>query len=70
MDESVFTRANLSDVRIIMTIMFILVDEWLCQTVTGQIPVIECLLSGACGWLCLHPVMPIIKWRCFLRTQV
>jgi hypothetical protein len=45
-EEAHFTRANLSDVRMIMTIMHVLVEELLCQTMMGQIPVFECLLSG------------------------
>jgi hypothetical protein len=41
---------DLSDVRVIMMIMHVLVEELLCQVVMGQIPVLECLLSGASGF--------------------
>jgi hypothetical protein len=51
MDKPTFTRANLSNVRVIMTIMHISVDGLLYQTVTEQIPVLKYLLSGACGSL-------------------
>jgi hypothetical protein len=61
---------NLSDVRVIMTIMHILVEELLCQAVTGQILLLESLLSGACGCLRLCPFKPDIKCRCFQRTRL
>jgi hypothetical protein len=51
MDKPTFTRANLSNVRVIMTIMRVSVDELLCQTVMEQIPVLKYLLSSACGSL-------------------
>jgi hypothetical protein len=51
MEKSAFTRVNLSDVRVIMVIMRVLVEELLCQTVMKQIPVFECLLSVMCGRL-------------------
>jgi hypothetical protein len=41
---------DLSDVRVIMMIMHVLVEELLCQVVMGQILVLECLLSGASGF--------------------
>jgi hypothetical protein len=55
-------RVSLSNVRVIMVIMHVLVVELLCQVVTRRIPVIECLLPGAHGrlWLCL--VFFGIKW--------
>jgi hypothetical protein len=34
-----FTRVNLSDVRVIMVIMHVPVEELLCQAATGWIPV-------------------------------
>jgi hypothetical protein len=43
MEKPAFTRANLSDIRVIMTIMRVLVEELLCQVVTGRIPVLECV---------------------------
>jgi hypothetical protein len=35
MEKPAFTRVNLSDVRVIMMIMCVLVEELLCQAVTG-----------------------------------
>jgi hypothetical protein len=35
MERLAFTKANLSDVRVIMMIMRVLVEELLCQAVTG-----------------------------------
>jgi hypothetical protein len=61
MEKPTFTRANLSNIRVIMMIMRILVEE-LCETVMGWIPVLECLL--------LHPIMLDIKWHGFLRTRL
>jgi hypothetical protein len=68
MEKPIFTRMNLSDVRLIMMIMHVLMEELLCQVVTELILVLECLLLGARGCLWLHPVMTGIKWRCFLST--
>jgi hypothetical protein len=65
--KAIFTRANLSDVRVIITIMHVLVEELLCQAVMGWIPILKCLLLGARGHLWLRPVMLGIKWRCFPR---
>jgi hypothetical protein len=46
---------TLSDVRMIMVIIRVLVVELLCQTMTGQILVLKCLLLGMrrCQRLCL-----------------
>jgi hypothetical protein len=68
MEKPTFTRVNLSNVRMIMTIMRVLVDKLLCQMVMEQIQVLECLLSGVCGCLWLHPIVLGIKWRCLSRT--
>jgi hypothetical protein len=38
-------EGSLSDVRVIMTIMRVLVEELICLVVTGWILVLECLLS-------------------------
>jgi hypothetical protein len=35
MEKPTFTRMNLSDVRVIMAIMRVLVEELLCKVVTG-----------------------------------
>jgi hypothetical protein len=42
-EKLAFTRANLSGVRVIITIMRILVEELLYQAVMGLIPVLSCL---------------------------
>jgi hypothetical protein len=69
MEKSTFTRVSLSNVRFIMVIMRILVEDLLCQAVTGPILVLKYLLSGAYGhlWPCL---MQGIKCHRFLRTQL
>jgi hypothetical protein len=70
MEKPAFTKANLFNVRVVMTIMHVLMEEFLCQAMTGHIPVPECLLSGVRGRLWLHPVMLGIKWHCFLRPRL
>jgi hypothetical protein len=57
MEKLTFTGANLSDVRVIMAIMHVHMEELLCQAATGQILVLECLLLGARGRICLRPFM-------------
>jgi hypothetical protein len=47
MEKSAFTRIDLTDVRVIMVIMRVPVKELLCQAVTGWIPVLKCIMSGA-----------------------
>jgi hypothetical protein len=42
MDKPAFTRVSTSDVRVIMAIMRILMNEFPCQAVMGWIPVHEC----------------------------
>jgi hypothetical protein len=49
MEKLAFTRACLSDDRIIMAIMCAPLVELLCQTVMGWIPALEYLLPGMCG---------------------
>jgi hypothetical protein len=58
MEHPVFTKACLSDVRVIMMIKLVPVVELLCQTVTGWIPVLKILLSDVCGCLWPCPIMP------------
>jgi hypothetical protein len=60
-------RASLSDVRVIIAVMCVLMVEMLCQVVMEQIPVLECLLPGTRGrmWSCL--VLCDIKWHRYLR---
>jgi hypothetical protein len=60
--------ASLSDVRVIMVIMLVLVVELLCQAVTEWILVLECPLPGARGHLRLCLVLLGIKWPCYSRT--
>jgi hypothetical protein len=49
MEMLTFTRVNLSDIRVIMEIMRVLVVELLCQATTGHILVLKYLLSDAQG---------------------
>jgi hypothetical protein len=49
MEKLNFTRASLSNVGVIMTIMRVPLVELLCQTMMGQIPILEYLLPGARG---------------------
>jgi hypothetical protein len=51
MEKPAFTRASLSGVRVIMTIMCVPVVVLLCQAATGHLPVLKYLLSGARGCL-------------------
>jgi hypothetical protein len=36
-------RVSLSDVRVIVTIMHVLMVKWLCQVVMGWVPILEWL---------------------------
>jgi hypothetical protein len=67
MKNPTLIRASLSDVRVIMVIMHVLVVDLLCQAVMGWILVIMCILPGACGRLRLRLVLPAIKWPRYLR---
>jgi hypothetical protein len=58
---------GLSDVRVIMTIMHVLVVKPLCQVGMGRILVLECMLPGTRGPQRLHPVLSGIEWRFFPR---
>jgi hypothetical protein len=51
MENPTYIGVSLSDVRVTMVIMCVLIMELLCQAVTGQFPVLECLLLGMCGHL-------------------
>jgi hypothetical protein len=48
--EAAFTKANLSDVRVIMEIMHVLMEESLSQAVLERISVCECLFVK-CVWV-------------------
>jgi hypothetical protein len=74
MDQNIYGElhpywASLSDVRVIMMIMYVLMMELQCQAVMERIPALECLLSGTRGhlWLCL--VLCGIKWHHHPRTH-
>jgi hypothetical protein len=51
MEKTAFTRAFLSNVRVIMTIMCVPMVELLCQVAMGQTLALKYQLSGvrACG---------------------
>jgi hypothetical protein len=68
MDNSTFLGASLSDVKVIMTIMHILIVKLLCQMVMGWIPVLECPLPGTHGRLGLCLNLSSIKWPHNSRT--
>jgi hypothetical protein len=70
MEKPTFTKVSLSDVRVIMAIMRVHVVELLCQTAMGWIPVLKYFLLGACGRLWPCSIMPRIKCRRFLRSQL
>jgi hypothetical protein len=55
-------QASLSDVRVILAIMRVLMMELPCQAVTGQILGLKCLLSSACGRLWLRLILSGIEW--------
>jgi hypothetical protein len=59
MGSPAFIEASLSNVRVIMAI--VLVVELIYQAVTGRIPALECLLSGARGRLGLCLILSDIK---------
>jgi hypothetical protein len=48
LENSAFTRACLSDVRVILVIMHVPLVELLCEVTIGWIPTLEYLLSGTC----------------------
>jgi hypothetical protein len=68
MEKAAIIGSSLSDVRVTMVIMHVLVVELLCQVVTGQILALECLLPGAHECMRLHLVLPGIKWPRYSRT--
>jgi hypothetical protein len=51
---------SLSDVIVIMRIMCVLMVKSLCQVVMGQVPVLECMLSGVHGRPRLCLVTPCV----------
>jgi hypothetical protein len=62
--------ASLSGVRMIMTIMHILVEELLCETLMVWILLFQCLLLGVRARLWLRPIVPDNKWHCLRRTRL
>jgi hypothetical protein len=61
MKKLAFTKENISDFRVIMTIMRVPVEELLCWAATGWIPVLKYLMSGARWHLGSCHVVPGIK---------
>jgi hypothetical protein len=55
MEDLILIGVSLSDVKVIMAIMCVLMVELLCQAVTRWILVLECLFPGlhVCLQLCL-----------------
>jgi hypothetical protein len=45
MENRTFIEVSLSDVRVIMTIMCVLVVEFLYKTVMGHVPILEWLFA-------------------------
>jgi hypothetical protein len=68
MEKHTFTRVNLSNVRVIVSIMRVPMVELLCQELMGYISVLKYLLSGVCGCLWPCPIVPSINCRYFLRS--
>jgi hypothetical protein len=60
-------QVSLSDIRVVMTFMHVLIGELVCQAMTGWISDLECLLPDAreSQQLCL--VLSGIKWPRHLR---
>jgi hypothetical protein len=69
MGKPAFTRASLSNVRVIMAIIRVPVVELLCQAVMRRIPVLKYLLSGARGRPWPYSVVPGIKCCRFQRFR-
>jgi hypothetical protein len=61
---------GLSDVRVIMTIMHVVMVKSLCQVVMERVPVLECMLLGTRGHPRLRPIMPSVKGHCIMRTRL
>jgi hypothetical protein len=70
MEKPAFTEVSLSDVRVIMMIMHVPMEELLCQATMGWVPLLKYLLSGARGCLCPCPVVPGNECCCFSRTRL
>jgi hypothetical protein len=70
MEKPAFTRVNLFDVRLILTIMRVPVVELLYQVAMRWISVLKCLLSGARGCLWSCPIVPGIKYYRFSRIRL
>jgi hypothetical protein len=58
MQKPTFSRACLSNIRVIMAIIHVPLVELLCQMVMGQNPALKYVLSGMCGQLWPCPIMP------------
>jgi hypothetical protein len=53
MENPALIGVSLSDVRATTVIIRVLVMEFICQTVMGRIPVLECLLSRVGAYGCV-----------------
>jgi hypothetical protein len=53
-------EGGISNVRVIMMIMCVIMVKSLCQAAMRQVPVLQCLLPGARGRLRLCAIMPVI----------
>jgi hypothetical protein len=67
MEKLAFTRACLSNVKVIIAMMCVPLVELLCEMTMGQIPALEYLLSDARELLLPHRVTPGCKCHCFPR---
>jgi hypothetical protein len=68
MEHIVFTKTYLSYIRVIMAFMHVPLVVLLIQTVMGQIPTLEFMVSGARGLLQLCPILPGHKGYCLPRS--
>jgi hypothetical protein len=50
MENRTFIMVSLSDIRVIMMIMCVLVVEFLCKAVMGHVPILEWLFAR-CTWV-------------------
>jgi hypothetical protein len=68
MEHIVFTKTYLSYIRVIMAFVHVPLVVLLIQTVMGQIPALEFMVSGARGLLQPCPILPGHKGYCLPRS--